>query len=137
MYKIFFVFALIFLFGCKKYSEDSFISFRKSETRLNRGLWILTSYKINRVENIEMFKPPASYTNVKYPPTVDFYTEAGRTEYNSGYYGNGGYYFNKSEDKSTIHIHFGGGGAGGVQIQTWPFLFFHDNSPSNFDTRTT
>jgi hypothetical protein len=137
MSKIFSVLVLIILLGCKKYSKDPFISFREPETRLNRGLWILTSYKINQVENIEMFKPPASYTNIKYPPTVDFYTEAGRTEYNAGSYGIGSYYFNKSEDKSILHIHLIGGGVGVVQLQSWPFLFFHDNSSSNYNERTT
>jgi hypothetical protein len=121
--------ALVMLLGCKKYSEDRFISLKKPESRLTGHSssdlqsqnWKLVSYKINGAENINLFQPPASATgNAHYPPVVTFMKDKTEQSYSCGPYGSGRWYLNKSEKKSILHIRLESGGSWGQNI------FFQD-----------
>jgi hypothetical protein len=130
--KLLILIIFVLFLGCKKYSEDPFISMKSPEKRLE-GDWQITSYKIDGVESLALFLPTDSFNNLgfnqnSYPPKVSFFRDNKyEGHYNTTDYGMGWWYLLKTQNYDYLNI----------QLQTlplyqsinnmtWPPLFFNE-----------
>lgn len=122
----------ILFFGCKKYSEDPFLSLRKPEKRI-LGDWELKSYKIDGIDYLSVFTPPDSFYTKGYiiktslPICVNFFQTHGERLYKTNDQGRGSWSLEAKENYSYLNIKastFTYGNPSTI-MPVWPLLFCH------------
>lgn len=124
--------VFVLFLGCKKYSEDPFISVRKPEKRI-LGDWELKSYKIDGIDYTSVFSPPDTFYTKGYiiktslPVYVNFFETNGEQLYKANDQGHGSWSTEANENYNYINIKastFTYGNPATI-MPVWPLLFCH------------